>query len=68
VVFGAVNRLDYEQLARETGDELEGRLRHLFERYRAEPEDNLLSLLLEKGQEDFASPFPPSFVTFPRSS
>lgn len=51
VVFGAVNRLDYEQLAREAGDELEGRLRPLFDRYRAEPEDNLLSLLLGQGKE-----------------
>lgn len=46
VVFGAVNRPDYEALARDAGDELEQRLRPLFDRYRAEPEDNLLSLLL----------------------
>jgi cytochrome P450 len=53
VVFGAVNRPDYEQLAREAGDELEGRLHPLFERYRAEPEDNLLSLLLAReGEHD----------------
>jgi cytochrome P450 len=52
VVFGAVNRPDYEQLAREAGDELEGRLRPLFDRYRAEPEDNLLSLLLAREDDD----------------
>jgi cytochrome P450 len=52
VVFGAVNRPDYEELARQAGDELEGRLRPLFDRYRSQPEDNLLSLLLEReGQE-----------------
>lgn len=50
VVFGAVNRPDYEQLAREAGDELEYRLRRLIDRYRVEPQDNLLSLLL--AQED----------------
>lgn len=48
VVFGAVNRPDYESLARDAGDELERRLRPLFDRYRAEPEDNLLSLLLAR--------------------
>jgi len=48
VVFGAVNRPDYEQLASEAGDELEDRLAPLFQRYRAEPEDNLLSLLLAR--------------------
>ena len=52
VVFGAVNRPDYEDLAREAGDELEGRLQPLFERYRSEPEDNLLSLLLAREGED----------------
>lgn len=52
VVFGAVNRPDYEQLAREAGDELEGRLRPLFDRYRAEPEDNLLSLLLAREDDE----------------
>jgi cytochrome P450 len=53
VVFGAVNRPDYEELAREAGDELEGRLQPLLDRYRAEPEDNLLSLLLAReGLED----------------
>jgi cytochrome P450 len=48
VVFGAVNRPDYEQLAREAGEELEQRLQPLLARYRAEPEDNLLSLLLAR--------------------
>ena len=48
VVFGAVNRPDYEDLARDAGDELEDRLQPLFDRYRAEPEDNLLSLLLAR--------------------
>ncbi len=48
VVFGAVNRPDYEQLAREAGDEFEGRLQPLLDRYRREPEDNLLSLLLAR--------------------
>ena len=53
VVFGAVNRPDYETLAEEAGDELEGRLRPLFDRYRSEPEDNLLSLLLAgEGADD----------------
>jgi cytochrome P450 len=52
VVFGAVNRPDYEDLAREAGDELEDRLRPLFDRYRAEPEDNLLSLLLAREGAD----------------
>lgn len=48
VVFGAVNRPDYEQMAREAGEELEHRLRPLLDRYRTEPEDNLLSLLLTR--------------------
>ncbi len=53
VVFGAVNRPDYEDLARDAGEELEARLQPLFERYRVEPEDNLLSLLLAReGQAD----------------
>ena len=52
IVFGAVNRPDYEDLAREAGDELEGRLQPLFDRYRAEPEDNLLSLLLAREDEE----------------
>ena len=52
VVFGAVNRPDYEDLARESGEELEDRLSPLFERYRAEPEDNLLSLLLSREGAD----------------
>jgi cytochrome P450 len=52
VVFGAVNRPDYEDLARDAGDELEGRLRPLFDRYRREPDDNLLSLLLSREDQD----------------
>ena len=52
VVFGAVNRPDYERLAREAGDELEGRLEPLFDRYRSEPEDNLLSLLVAREGAD----------------
>lgn len=53
VVFGAVNRPDYEDVARDAGAELEERLRPLIDRYRAEPEDNLLSLLLStEGQVD----------------
>lgn len=52
VVFGAVNRPDYEDLARDAGDELEGRLRPLFDRYRRDPEDNLLSLLLSREDQD----------------
>ncbi len=52
VVFGAVNRPDYEQLARAAGEELDDRLGPLFERYRAEPEDNLLSLLLAREGTD----------------
>ena len=52
VVFGAVNRPDYEDLARAAGDEFEDRLRPLIDRYRAEPEDNLLSLLLAREGAD----------------
>jgi cytochrome P450 len=52
VVFGAVNRPDYEDLARAAGDEFEGRLRPLIDRYRTEPEDNLLSLLLAREDAD----------------
>lgn len=52
VVFGAVNRPDYEDLARAAGDEFEGRLRPLIDRYRTEPEDNLLSLLLTREDAD----------------
>ncbi|HSJ90416.1 MAG TPA: cytochrome P450 [Ilumatobacter sp.] len=52
VVFGAVNRPDYEELAREAGAEFEDRLRPLMDRYRAEPEDNLLSLLLAREASD----------------
>ena len=46
VVFGAVTRPDYEDAAREAGEELGRELGPLFDRYRREPEDNLLSLLL----------------------
>jgi len=52
VVFGAVNRPDYEELAREAGEEFDERLRPLLDRYRAEPEDNLLSLLLAREDHD----------------
>lgn len=53
VVFGAVGRPDYEQVAREAGEELGRELGDLIDRYRAEPEDNLLSLLLEReGRDD----------------
>lgn len=48
VVFGAVDRPDYDDLARAAGEELEGHLRPLFARYRSEPGDNLLSLLLSR--------------------
>ena len=51
VVFGAVGRDDYDEVARAAGAELEGRLQPLFDRYRAEPEDNLLSLLLAEENE-----------------
>lgn len=51
VVFGAVGRDDYDDVAREAGAELEGRLQPLFDRYRSEPEDNLLSLLLAEENE-----------------
>jgi cytochrome P450 len=46
VVFGATRRDDYEDVARAAGEELAGELGALMDRYRAEPEDNLLSLLL----------------------
>ena len=52
VVFGAVNRPDYEDLARAAGDEFEDRLRPLIDRYRSEPADNLLSLLLAREGAD----------------
>lgn len=47
VVFGATNRSDYETVARAAGHELEANLGGLIERYREEPANNLLSLLLE---------------------
>ncbi len=46
VVFGATRRDDYEEVARAAGEELAGELGAVMDRYRAEPEDNLLSLLL----------------------
>lgn len=53
VVFGAVGRDDYEIVAREAGEELGHRLGSLLNRYRAEPEENLLSLLLSaENRED----------------
>jgi cytochrome P450 len=52
VVFGAVNRPDYEDVARAAGAELGDRLRPLMDRYRAEPEENLLSLLLAREGAD----------------
>ncbi len=53
VVFGAVNRDDYEEVARASGEELGRELGGLMDRYRREPEDNLLSLLLStEGRED----------------
>jgi cytochrome P450 len=52
VVFGAVGRPDYEQVAREAGEELEREIGGLIERYRREPEDNLLSLLLSREGAD----------------
>jgi cytochrome P450 len=53
VVFGAVGRDDYEIVAREAGEELGLRLGPLLDRYRSQPEDNLLSLLLAtEGRDD----------------
>lgn len=53
VVFGAVNREDYEEVARAAGEELGRELGGLMDRYREAPEDNLLSLLLStEGRED----------------
>jgi len=46
VVFGAVTRDDYEEAARDAGVELGRELGGLMDRYRQEPQDNLLSLLL----------------------
>lgn len=51
VVFGAVGRKDYQDAARQAGEELGERLGDLIERYRTEPEDNLLSLLLQREDE-----------------
>ena len=48
VVFGAVGRDDYEEAAREAGEELGSAIGDLMDRYRSEPEDNLLSLLLQR--------------------
>lgn len=52
VVFGAVNRPDYEELARAAGDEFEQRMAPLMDRARAEPQDDLLSLLLAREGAD----------------
>ncbi len=53
VVFGATKRDDYEAVARSAGAELQTNLGGLIDRYRAEPENNLLSLLLEsEGKPD----------------
>lgn len=46
VVFGAVNRSDYEETARAAGAEFGDRLGPLIDHYRQEPTNNLLSLLL----------------------
>lgn len=46
VVFGAVNRGDYEEMAQAAGAEFGDRLGPLIDRYRRQPGDNLLSLLL----------------------
>ncbi len=48
VVFGAVGRDDYEQAAKEAGEDLGRELGNLMDRYRNEPEDNLLSLRLQR--------------------
>lgn len=45
-LFGAVNRSDYEEIARAAGAEFGDRLGPLIDRSREEPGDNLLSLLL----------------------
>lgn len=52
VVFGATTRDDYEQVAKEAGEELGRELGDLIDRYRREPGDNLLSLLLECEDRD----------------
>jgi cytochrome P450 len=46
VVFGAIDRDDYEEQARAAGADFQEQLGDLMERYRAEPCDNLLSLLM----------------------
>jgi cytochrome P450 len=46
VVFGAIDRDDYEEQARAAGADFHEQLGDLMERYRAEPSDNLLSLLM----------------------
>lgn len=53
VVFGAVNRPDYEDMARAAGAEFGDRLGPLIDHYREEPGDNLVSLLLAtEGRSD----------------
>jgi cytochrome P450 len=52
VVFGAVDLPDYEDRARAAGAEFHDRLGPLLDRYRREPEDNLLSLLLATENRD----------------
>lgn len=53
VVFGAVNRSDYEETARAAGAEFGDRLGPLMDQYRREPADNLISLLLaSEGRPD----------------
>lgn len=53
VVFGAVNRPDYDDAARLAGEEFEQRMQPLFDRVRAEPhDDTLLSLLLAREGTD----------------
>ena len=45
-VFGATGRADYEEVTRAAAAEFHERLGALLDRYRREPEDNLVSLLL----------------------
>jgi cytochrome P450 len=53
VVFGATERPDYEDVARASGEEFTEIIGGLMDRYRAEPDDNLLSLLLSsEGQRE----------------
>lgn len=53
VVFGAIDRDDYEEQARAAGADFHEHIGDLMERYRVEPADNLLSLLLAtEGRDD----------------